>query len=1224
MKKPQRTILLIEDSPEDRLFVRRALAADGDYRYEVRETSTGAEGLALWREQTPDCVLLDYQLPDTDGLALLATLNPDPLHPASPVIMMTGGGDEALAVTALKSGAQDYLSKARITPELLRHTINRAIDGVTAQRQLAVQQQQLAESEERYNLAFAAVQALIYDWNIVHDTIRRSAELKHLLGFDNDEPGIAYNKWWLTRLHPDEAERATQLIKDAIKSGAERFEDEYRMQHKDGHYVWVRDSGVFLKNADGKVVRCVGSVRNIEERKQAEANLRASEERATLGVQVSDFVICEIDYATDTNHLSPEAARLYGLGTDEMTVSRATVHATFHPDEADELARLIAEALNPHGDGWFACEHRVVKPNGEVRWLNIRKQIFFNRAATPPHPLRAILAARDITERKRHELNLAFLAEISQDLLGITVDTVMQTVGAKMGAYLQLSACTLMEINEAADEAMVTHEWHRADRPSLAGKYHISDFVRDDFHRASRAGETFIVRDTAADPRTNADDYAALQVGSYVSVPLIRNNEWQFLLVLFDDKARHWRNDEIELMQELMTRIWIRLERARTQESLRESEARLNAILQNMNSVIYLLDAENRFVHVNRLWEELLNLKADEVRGKSVYDVFPAAIADKFAANNRRVMDTGKTIVFEETAPLADGEHIYHSVKVPRLDVDGKAYGIVGISTDITERKLVEATLYASEVRYRRLFETTQDGILILNIETARITNANPYISELLGFSHAELLGKELWQIGLFKDIEESKAAVRELQANDYIRYEDLPLETKAGQRADVEFVSNVYQENGHSVIQCNIRDITERKRAEAERERLLAEAQRLRELAETANRIKDEFLATISHELRTPLNHMLGWVVLLRGGQLAPEKAAEALATIERNVRAQNRLVEDLLDVSRIVTGKMQLLVQPVVLAQVVEAAVASARPAAEAKNIRLQVVLDSRASTVSGDPDRLQQIVWNLISNAIKFTPKDGRVQVRLDRVHSHVEVTVSDTGEGLAPEFLPYVFDRFSQGDGSLKRKHGGLGLGLAIVRQLVELQGGEVFVTSPGLGQGATFTVTLPLRIMKSGLPNEAATVITAQAEQPVNHDPLSALLKGVRVLVVDDEADSRLLLIAMLAGSEVEVRTAGSMDEALETLADWRPDVLLSDIGMPNGDGYDLIREIRQRDAATGQWLPAVALTAYARSEDRLRAIKAGFQMHVAKPVEPQELLMVIASLTGRLVTEMNA
>jgi signal transduction histidine kinase/CheY-like chemotaxis protein len=406
------------------------------------------------------------------------------------------------------------------------------------------------------------------------------------------------------------------------------------------------------------------------------------------------------------------------------------------------------------------------------------------------------------------------------------------------------------------------------------------------------------------------------------------------------------------------------------------------------------------------------------------------------------------------------------------------------------------------------------------------------------------------------------------------------------------------------------------RKRGEEEREQLLAREHAARVQAEEANQLKDEFLATLSHELRTPLNSMLGWVLLLRDGRLSAEKAAEALATIERNVRAQNRLVEDLLDVSRIVTGRMQLHIQTLVPAKIVEAALASLRPAAQAKGVHLQIVIDSQPGEISGDPDRLQQVVWNLVSNAIKFTPQGGKVQVRLERVNSHVEISVSDTGEGITSEFLPHVFARFSQADGSFTRRYGGLGLGLAIVRHLVELHGGTVHAHSPGEGQGATFKVVLPLTAMPVAMNKLQAAELQLQSALPGADGPR---LHGTRVLIVDDEADARRLLTMILSGAGAEVRTASSLQESLELLAAWRPDVLVSDIGMPDGDGYSLIQEVRQTEASGAeQRLPAVALTAFARTEDRLRALAAGFQMHVAKPVEPEELLMVVASLTGRL------
>jgi signal transduction histidine kinase/CheY-like chemotaxis protein len=392
----------------------------------------------------------------------------------------------------------------------------------------------------------------------------------------------------------------------------------------------------------------------------------------------------------------------------------------------------------------------------------------------------------------------------------------------------------------------------------------------------------------------------------------------------------------------------------------------------------------------------------------------------------------------------------------------------------------------------------------------------------------------------------------------------------------------------------------------------------RLYELARREARDKDEFLAMISHELRTPLNAILGWAHLLRTGGLDEPTHQHALEAIERNSKAQARLVEDLLDVSRIITGKMRLDVQQVDLISVIQGAVNAVRPAAEAKSIGLQLVLDPNAGPVSGDPARLQQVVWNLLANAVKFTPKTGKTQIRLERVNSHVEITVSDTGQGIREDFLPYVFDRFRQADSSTTRKAGGLGLGLAIVRHLVELHGGTVSVYSAGDDKGATFTIKLPLLIVRDSerFPAEA----TARRHPMIDNDAAFDCpedLSGLRVLVVDDQADARELVVAILRKCGAEVKTASSATEALSLLEEMRPDVLVSDIEMPDEDGYSLIRRVRSLEEQQGGRIPSAALTAHASAQDRMKVLSAGYDIHVPKPVDPFELLAVIASLGRR-------
>src|SRR5215475_6418088 len=353
-------------------------------------------------------------------------------------------------------------------------------------------------------------------------------------------------------------------------------------------------------------------------------------------------------------------------------------------------------------------------------------------------------------------------------------------------------------------------------------------------------------------------------------------------------------------------------------------------------------------------------------------------------------------------------------------------------------------------------------------------------------------------------------------------------------------------------------RDITERRLAEEERSKLLASERAAREKAEAASRSKDEFVAMISHEIRSPLNSILGWAQLLRRGKFDQAETERATEIIERNARAQSQLIEDLLDISRVITGKLTLNVRSVELAQIIEAAMDSIRPAAEAKSIQLRARLESRGGLVSGDPNRLQQIVWNLLSNAVKFTPRHGRVEVSLERVDSHFQITVSDSGVGISPEFLPFVFDRFSQANTTTERKYGGLGLGLAIVRHLVELHGGTARADSPGEGQGATFTVTLPVRALREEMSErKPATPITEPIAEYANSLTDAIMLDGLRVMIVDDEAEARDLLTAMLTRRGAEVKACASAAEALEEIERWRPSVLVSDIGMPDEDGYTL-------------------------------------------------------------------
>lgn len=611
----------------------------------------------------------------------------------------------------------------------------------------------------------------------------------------------------------------------------------------------------------------------------------------------------------------------------------------------------------------FEMEFPLRGAKGEFRWFLTRVNPLRDRQE---NITRWFGTNTDIHEKRIAQLNAEFLASIAEDLAHLTgVDEIMETSGARIGAFLNLSSCVFCDVFDSRDELVIDVGWQAEGVPNLLRSYRITEYLNEEFRRMARAGKTIVIRDTETDPRTDAKAHAALGVRSFVAVPFHINGEWKNVLALCDSQPRDWREDEIALIEELSSRIFARVERARSEQ----------------------------------------------------------------------------------------------------------------------------------------------------------------------------------------------------------------------------------------------------------ERERLLRSEQAARKVAEEANRLKDEFLAVVSHELRTPLNAIIGWSRMLVSNSLEPAKAHSALEIINRNASSQAEIVEDILDISRIITGKLRLNVQLIEPSAVIEQAVDSLRHAAEIKNIRLEVILDSQAGHISGDPERLQQIVWNLLSNAIKFTPRGGCVQVRSERIDSHVEIVVSDTGEGIAPEFLQSVFERFRQADSSSTRKYGGLGLGLSIVKHLVEMHGGVVKVESRGINQGATFTVSLPISIVyseKTAKPPERLHPKTISKKIALD---CPSNLKGTRILAVDDENDSRDLLKAILGKCGAEVLTASSAEEALAVLADFNPQVLICDIGMPGQDGYHLIQQVREREKSSGlKRIPAVALTAYVRIEDRLKALSSGFQMHVPKPVEPAELVTVISSL----------
>jgi PAS domain S-box-containing protein len=539
----------------------------------------------------------------------------------------------------------------------------------------------------------------------------------------------------------------------------------------------------------------------------------------------------------------------------------------------------------------------------------------------------------------------------------------------------------------------------------------------------------------------------------------------------------------------------------------------------------------------------------------------------------------------------------------------------------LAQQEQAQRAIREGEQRYRLVIENITDYAIFMIDTQGRVASWNSGAEHMLGYTSAEVMGRSA---ALFFVSNEGPGEVLEREMRD-ARASGRAGSTGWRVRKDRQLLyvegalTAVRDEQGRLLGYAKfMRDITEKHRSEEERELLLQSERAARGEAERTGRVKDEFLATLGHELRTPLNAILGWSLVLRRSPGVTNQVTEGLAVIERNARAQAQIIEDLLDMSSIISGKVRLEVQPVDLASIVESAVSAIRPAAQAKGVQLDVAVAATGRAVNGDPNRLQQVFWNLLTNAVKFTPKEGHVSVALTNEHSSLQVSVSDTGEGIDASFLPHVFERFRQADPTTTRRHGGLGLGLSIVKQLVELHGGRITAESAGVGRGSQFRVTLPVMAVSARLPHADDT--PAHSERPtlpeVGDPGTGPDLCGVRVLVVDDDPDARALIQRLLRECAATVVVAASARDAFDALNRHVPDVLISDIGMPQEDGYSLIRRVRALEGEKSR-IPAVALTAYARDEDRAKALEAGYQSHLTKPVEPAALVSIVASLAQR-------
>jgi PAS domain S-box-containing protein len=877
-------------------------------------------------------------------------------------------------------------------------------------------------------------------------------------------------------------------------------------------------------------------------------------------------------------HANEAYAALVGR-TAQSLVGRDSSEFT-HPDDRD-LTRLSVERVERHGTTVLKLEKRYLRPDGSVVWVRATISPGFDEK----HGHYLIGTAEDITEQKvtREEL-IETRRRLSSALIAGEVATYEWDMSSDRlwgDANFDRIFGTQRDADGTAPLARFVEAIHPDDRDRVLAAVNRTVSTGEEYDVEYRVNNEGVERWVSARGRISSDGPGTLT---------------RFHGVVLDISARK-----------------------RAQQELQRRTRLYDTFLSGTDDLAYLIDREGRFIFANRALLALWGMTMEEVNGKTLYDLgYPKWHADMNMREFAEILETKKGLTGEVPYTSPTGVNgLYEYVFSPVLDEHGEVEVIAGTSRDVTERRHAAETQKRLADQLKLALEAAHMGWWQFDLNTGRVT-WDERTRSIFGLHGGEGSYDAVRSQIFPEDAATIDQAIRE--AADVNNPKPFLVEYRVrGRDGDVRWVVSralcIFEGEGPSRRPVRLvgtaLDVTETKVAQEALQALLESERAARTEAEHASRMKEEFLATLSHELRTPLAAILGWAQILGAGGMSDDEAREGIGVIERNARAQAQIIEDLLEMSRVVSGKVRLEIQDVKLTEVVAAAVATVRTAASARGVSISIATDASDPEISGDMNRLQQVFWNLLSNAVKFTPPGGRIDVSIAQSASDVMISVRDTGEGIAADFLPFVFDRFRQADATTTRRHGGLGLGLAIVKQLVELHGGSVRAESAGLGMGSTFQVLLPAGVRVSDvqpveLPRRVRTYSGIVGEM---HDRLA----GLRILLVDDENDTREVVSRFLEECDVSVRQASSAEEALQLLAAESYDVLLSDIGMPLEDGYSMIGRVR----AAGNAIPAVALTAYARPDDRARALSSGFNAHVAKPLDLRELTAAVTAVAGR-------
>jgi PAS domain S-box-containing protein len=1053
----------------------------------------------------------------------------------------------------------------------------------------------LRASEERLRRITDATQDALWEIDLKTNHLWWSEAARPLFGRSPGELQIGLEDWY-QGIHPEDVDRVRTQFESFMWGSDSDWADEYRFRRADGSYIYIEDQGRKFFDETGAPLRIAGAMVDITERKLAEAAVRESEEQYRLLTELSpDGVV--ITGADGTIQLAnPAMLRILGAVVED--VAGRNIFEFVAPDYLDQCRNCMRVLMTNSGTP-TQVEAEFRRKDGR----NVPVEVSAVRFEHKGQPF-AQIVVHDISGRKQAEAERQRLSaeiEAERDRLRQILDQMPIGVGiaeAPSGRLLfnNLEAVRLLR--------------------------HPLPFPRD-----SMGYTQFGALHEDGSPYRR-EEYPGVR--SMMSKEVIKGEEMRYrrgdgtetffsvnCAPIYDSQGR---------MVLVVATFFDIAERKRAEKELRESEERFAKAFQaSPDALVISRIADGVILEVNDSFVKMSGYARDDLIGKSTV---PLGLYADPADRERAVAilkDEHRVRDFEFEMKKKTGEVFLMTFSAEPLELHGEHCWLT-IGRDITAQKQAEEARRKSEEEARRhlayveaIYATAPVGLCFVDTDL-RFRSINERLAEMNGKSVQEHIGHTLREVvPQVADVVEPYYR-RVIESGEPV----LNVETKSAaiQGPVHYFVVSYYpvKDRKERVLGVNVVvvDITQRKQVEEEREKLLEQEKAAREDAEAANRMKDEFLATISHELRTPLTSILGWARILGDNQLSESQTRHALQVIERSAKSQTELIDEILDTSRIITGRLKLDARPVEIAQVFQAAIEVIRPSAEAKRIDLQTAIEDRGSLVLGDANRLQQAIWNLLSNAVKFTNEGGRIEGRMTRAGAQVEISIDDTGLGIEPQFLPYVFDRFRQADSTSTRKYGGLGLGLAIVRHVVEMHGGSVSASSPGKGQGSTFKIRFPVASparLRQQQESQAREAKLKRLSEPTPSEQCQTL-DGARVLVVEDDLDTLEMLRFILEKCGAKVITATSTREALEVLDRCKPHALVSDLAMPDEDGYELISKVRSREAERGGKIPAVALTAYARAEDRARALAAGFQMHVPKPVDPEAFVAAVANLAG--------